>query len=209
MPHFYNFDRLANSSIMNRSLRTCFIALILMPAFFTSCQKKNPVIEIQTPRGNISIELFVDKAPVTAGNFLKLVREHVLDGGSFYRSVRGVNDTNPIKIDVLQGGTQGKDNIPDIKPIAHETTKTTGIRHLDGVVSMARSTPGTAKSEFFICINDQPELDFGGRRNPDGQGFAAFGKVTEGIELVRQIWRGPAAGQKIDPPVRIHKIVVK
>lgn len=194
---------------MRKSLRIFLFVLILIPFAGNSCQKKNPVIEIQTPKGIITVELYVDKAPVTAGNFLQLARDHVLDGGSFYRTVRGVNDTTPIKIGVLQGGTQGKDNIPDIKPISHETTQMTGIKHLGGVISMARTTPGSAKTEFFICIEDQPELDFGGRRNPDGQGFAAFGRVIEGMTLVQEIWRGPAIGQKIDPPIRIHKVVIR
>lgn len=200
---------LFNDSNMKRMLRICLYVLVLIPLIGISCQKKNPVIEIQTPKGNIAIELYVDKAPITAGNFLKIVSDHVLDGGSFYRTVRNTNDANPVKIEVLQGGTQGKDNIPDTKPIEHETTKITGIKHLNGVISMARTTPGSAKTEFFICIGDQPELDFGGRRNPDGQGFAAFGKVIEGMPLVQEIWQGSAAGQKIDPPVRIHKVLVR
>ncbi len=174
----------------------------------TSCQKKNPVIEIQTPKGNIQVELYIDKAPITAGNFLNLVKNHVLDGGSFYRTVRSTADANPIKIEVLQGGTQGKEGVADVKPISHETTKMTGIKHLDGVISMARSTPGSARSEFFICMGNQPELDFGGRRNPDGQGFAAFGKVISGMDLVNVIFSGPAVGQKLDPPVRIYKVIV-
>lgn len=185
------------------------IALVLILLTGISCKKKNPVIEIQTPRGNILVELYLDKAPVTASHFLQVVKDRLLDGGSFYRSVREGNDSNPIMINVLQGGTQGRDNIPDISPVAHETTQMTGIRHLDGVISMARSAPGTAKAEFFICIGDEPELDFGGRRNPDGQGFAAFGKVTGGLQLVRDIWSAPAIGQQIDPPVRIHKVIVK
>jgi peptidyl-prolyl cis-trans isomerase A (cyclophilin A) len=184
---------------------TCF--LILLAAF--SCRKGNPVVEIQTPKGIIAVELYIDMAPVTAGNFLALVEKKILDGGSFYRTVRGGNDKNPVKINVLQGGTEGKTDVPEISPIEHETTKQTGIKHLDGVVSMARSAPGSAKSEFFICIGDQPELDFGGRRNPDGQGFAAFGKVVEGMNLVQEIWMGSAAEQRINPPVRIHKVVVR
>ena len=185
------------------------IAFLLILLCGISCDKKNPVIEIQTPRGNILVELYLDKAPVTAGHFLQVVKDHQLDGGSFYRTVREGNDANPIMINVLQGGTQGRDSTPDIKPIPHETTQVTGVRHLDGVISMARSTPGTARAEFFICIGDEPELDFGGRRNPDRQGFAAFGKVTGGLQLVREIWSAPAIGQRIDPPVRIHKVIVK
>jgi peptidyl-prolyl cis-trans isomerase A (cyclophilin A) len=194
---------------MKRLVRHFLSVLILIPIIGISCQKKNPVIEIQTPKGNITVELYIDKAPVTAGNFLKIVQDHVLDGGCFYRTVRNLNDTNPVKIDVLQGGIQGKDSLFNINPIAHETTKLTGIQHLDGVISMARTTPGTAKTEFFICIGNQPELDFGGRRNPDGQGFAAFGKVIGGMTLVQEIWGGAAIGQKIDPTVLIHKIIIK
>lgn len=194
---------------MNRKIICLLSSLAVLFFIAGSCQKKNPLIEIQTPKGVISVELYLEKAPVTAGHFLKLVRDHVLDGGSFYRTVRGMNDSNPIKINVVQGGTEGKDNVPDILPIAHETTKVTGIKHLAGVISMARSTPGSAKSEFFICIDNQPELDFGGRRNPDGQGFAAFGKVVGGMNVVEQIWQSSAAGQKIDPAVRIHKVILK
>jgi peptidyl-prolyl cis-trans isomerase A (cyclophilin A) len=186
-----------------------FGILILVLIATVSCQKKNPIVEIQTPKGNIAIEIYLDKAPITAGNFLKIVQDHILDGGSFYRTLRSVNDSNPVKVQVLQGGTQGLDSVAKTKPIVHETTQQTGIRHLEGVVSMARSTPGSATTEFFICIGNQPELDFGGRRNPDGQGFAAFGKVIEGRTLVEEIWNGPAQGQRIDPPVRIHKVIVR
>jgi len=194
---------------MKKTIGIGLCAIIVLPFLAFSCQKKNPVIEIQTPKGNITVELYMDKAPVTAGNFLQLVKDHVLDGGSFYRTVRSANDPNPVKIGVLQGGLQDSDRSSDIKPIAHETTKMTGIKHLDGVISMARTVPGSAKTEFFICMGNQPELDFGGRRNIDGQGFAAFGMVTGGLDLAKEIWMGPAAGQKIDPPVLIYKVVAK
>ena len=194
---------------MHKSIRYRSGVLIIILLLGVSCGKKNPVIEIQTPKGNIAVELYIDKAPITAGNFLKLAQGHVLDGGSFYRTVRSNADANPIKIEVVQGGTEGKGNMQEVKPISHETTQTTGIRHLDGVISMARSTPGSARGEFFICLGNQPELDFGGRRNPDGQGFAAFGKVIEGMPLVEQIFSGPAVGQKLDPPVSIYKVIVR
>ena len=87
--------------------------------------------------------------------------------------------------------------------IDHETTEMTGLRHLDGTVSMARSKPGSATSSFFICIGPQPELDFGGRRNPDGQGFAAFGRVVGGMDVVRTIHALPSKGQQLDPPIKI------
>lgn len=194
---------------MKRLLTTYPLICALLPLIAISCSRKNPVIEIQTPIGNIEVELYMDKAPVTAGNFLKMVKDHVYDGGSFYRTVRTGNDANPIKIEVLQGGTEGKANVPEIDPIRHETTQVTGIKHMNGTISMARSAPGTARTEFFICLDNLPELDFGGRRNPDGQGFAAFGKVIEGMTVVQRIWGSPAAGQKIEPPVRIHKIKIR
>jgi len=185
------------------------IGLFLILATSFSCQKKNPVVEIQTPKGNIVIELYLDMAPVTAGHFLELVKTGVLNGGSFYRTVRGSNDTNPVNIHVIQGGISNKEDAPEVKPIDHETTAVTGVKHLNGVISMARSTPGSARSEFFICIGDQPELDFGGRRNPDGQGFAALGKVIEGMSIVESIWSSPASEQRIEPQVRIHKMVIR
>ncbi len=90
--------------------------------------------------------------------------------------------------------------------IVHETTDVTGIAHLDGTLSMARAAVGTASSEFFICIGDQPELDYGGRRNADGQGFAAFGRVVEGMEVVRTIQSGAVRGQMLEEPVRITAV---
>ncbi|MGZ5499056.1 MAG: peptidylprolyl isomerase, partial [Candidatus Aminicenantales bacterium] len=99
--------------------------------------------------------------------------------------------------------------LPETKefpPIAHETTARTGLRHVDGAISMARDKPGTAASSFFICINAQPELDFGGRRNPDGQGFAAFGRVLQGMDVVRVLQALPARGQQLTPPVKIISV---
>ncbi len=189
--------------------------ILLLPVIFTlalsvgACQDKNPVVEIETPKGKILVELYTDKAPVTAGNFLDLVKKGVYDGGDFYRTVRGVDPNNPVSIQVVQGGVANKETKEKVAPIAHETTEQTGIKHLDGVISMARSKPGTATTEFFICVNAQPELDVRGRRNPDGQGFAAFGRVLEGMEVVRAIWSGNAEGQRLVPPQHISKIVVK
>ena len=94
----------------------------------------------------------------------------------------------------------------ELPPIIHETTAETGVRHKDGTISMARLEPGTANSEFFICINDQPDLDFDGKRNPDSQGFAAFGKVVSGMEFVRQIQQLPEKVQMLDKTVKIINI---
>jgi len=102
------------------------------------------------------------------------------------------------------GYTEGRETLP---PIDHETTEKTGIFHKDGVISMARLQPGTASSEFFICVGDQPELDYGGKRNPDGQGFSAFGKVIAGMDVVEKIHQQPADGQTLNPRIKIHNIV--
>ena len=150
-------------------------------------------IVMSTGEGDIEIELYVKKAPITAGNFLNLVDSGQLDGGSFYRVVTYDNDKGSPKIEVIQGG-RGEALEGEIDAIDHETTEQTGILHTDGVISMARGGVGTATSEFFIVIGDQPGLDHGEKRNPDGQGFAAFGKVVRGMDVVRKIQRLPADG---------------
>jgi peptidyl-prolyl cis-trans isomerase A (cyclophilin A) len=106
---------------------------------------------------------------------------------------------------VIQGGLDA-DSTKRFPSIPHETNDKTGVKHLDGTLSMARSKPGTANAEFFICINNQPELDFGGKRNPDGQGFAAFGKVIKGMDVVRKIQQGEVTGP-VDLPQRLVKTV--
>jgi peptidyl-prolyl cis-trans isomerase A (cyclophilin A) len=134
------------------------------------------------------------------------------DNARFHRTVKpGNQPNNQIRIDVIQGGTAaGTKQFP---PIPLERTSATGLTHVDGTLSMARDGPDTATSEFFICVGDecgdQGALDFGGRRNPDGQGFAAFGRVTKGMEIVRKIQAAPADGQRLTPPIRILRIVRK
>ncbi len=147
-------------------------------------------VRIDTPEGNIVLELYADKAPNTVANFLRYVDDKRYDGATFYRVVRLDNQANnPVKIEVIQGGL-GSDSTRMFKPIAQETTQKTGLKHLDGTLSLARGAPNSGAAEFFICINPQPELDFGGKRNPDGQGFAAFGRVVSGMDVVRKIQAG-------------------
>jgi peptidyl-prolyl cis-trans isomerase A (cyclophilin A) len=170
-------------------------------------------VRMLTDLGPIVIELYPDKAPITVANFLAYADRRLLDGGAFYRTVSPKNDNNPATINVIQGGLN-RDDSP-LPAIAHETTKVTGILHADGVISMARGAPGTAGSEFFICIGDNHALDFGGARNKDGQGFAAFGKVVEGMDVVRKIHDAPTVtkaddpylkGQILEKPVKIQKL---
>lgn len=167
----------------------------------------NPVVEISTEYGNIELLIFIDKAPVTAKNFLEYIRRGMYDKACFYRVVTPENQPdNKIKIEVIQGGLGPEDSLPGLSPIAHESTMKTGMMHKNGVISMARLEPGTAGSEFFICIGDQPELDYGGKRNPDGQGFAAFGRVTRGMDTVKKIQALSNTYQMLDNPVRILNI---
>ena len=185
---------------------------------------KNPNVIIKTSMGDIKAEIFENETPITAKNFLKYVDEGLLDGTSFYRTVKLENqplDTQPsagmIKIEVIQGGTKpapkGSEEREKIgvypstyPPIEHETTQTTGMKHVDGSLSMARGDPGTATSSFFVVINEQPQLDYGGMRNPDGQGFASFGIVREGMDVVRNIQSQPDEKQKMKTPVDIISI---
>jgi peptidyl-prolyl cis-trans isomerase A (cyclophilin A) len=166
-------------------------------------------VMLTTALGAIEVAVDVARAPISAGDFLKYVDRGLFDGGAFYRTVRPDNDINPVKIDVIQGGvTNDKRLLP---PIPHEATNKTGLRHRNGTISTARDQPGTGSAgAFFICIGDQPQLDFGGRRNPDRQGFAAFGRVVHGMEVVRAIWKSKTAppdggmgGQKLTPPIGI------
>ena len=152
-------------------------------------------------------ELYIQKAPVTAGNFLRYVRENRIEDASFYRVVTMDNQPDDsIRIQVIQGGLLKEDHPDCLPPISHETTDQTGILHIDGVLSMARWIPGTATHHFFICVGDQPDLDFGGRRNPDGQGFAAFGRVVQGMDVVRTIHRQPVDGQMLKIPIRMLEV---
>ncbi len=169
-----------------------------------------PHVEIITEFGTIEIELEVNKAPITVANFLRYVESGLYKDIGFYRTVTLDNQPNDsVKIEVIQGGLsmnrllQADSPYP---PIPMERTNLTGLKHLNGTLSMARLTPDSACSEFFICVNDQPELDFGGKRNPDGQGFAAFGQVVSGMEVVRQIQKCPAEGQNLTPPIKIAAI---
>lgn len=172
---------------------------------YLSAQKKEICI-IKTGLGNITIELYPDKAPVTVANFLRYVDAHLYDGSSFFRAVTLNNQPkDSIKIEVIQGGDV--DSVKEFASIPLETTDKTGVLHKDGTISMARGKPATATSSFFICINDQPELDHAGKRNKDGQGFAAFGKVIKGMDVVKQIQQlYPNQGQYFKPPVKILSI---
>lgn len=172
---------------------------------------KNPNITIKTELGNITAELYINQAPQTVNNFLNYLKTNSYQNTSFYRIVRQDNQTNnplpfTVPIEVIQGGLGMQDHPKKQNPINIETTQETKLKHQNGTLSMGRLEPNSASSEFFICINDQPELDFGGKRNPDGQGFAAFGKVTSGMDIVKKIQQSPSEGQTLTPPITINTI---
>ena len=182
-----------------------FFVAPLIFLFFKPVNNHTVQCEIKTSLGNFIIELMPHNAPVTCANFLKYVDAGLYDNTDFFRvqNMQNQND-RPIKIEVIQGGRV--DSLKAFAAINHENTAKSGLLHKDGVVSMARGDTGTATSSFFICINAQPELDFGGKRNPDGQGFAAFGKVVEGMDIVRKIYEQPFNGQLFTPKIIIYSI---
>jgi peptidyl-prolyl cis-trans isomerase A (cyclophilin A) len=164
-------------------------------------------ILLETLFGPIEAELYPEAAPVTVANFMHYVDLGFYDRGTFHRTVTMRNQPqNEIKIEVIQGGVDPSRKSEVGAPIPLERTTLTGLRHGDGAISMARFAPDSALSDFFICIGDQPELDFGGKRNPDGQGFASFGQVTRGMDVVRQIQESPHDQQQLTPPVVIQQI---
>jgi len=179
------------------------MVLILVAALALS----KPEVIIETAKGKIVVELEAEKAPRTVANFLHYVDAHRYDGGRFHRTVTmGNQPDKKVKIEVIQGGVNPKWADNDYPPIKLERTNATGLHHLDGTISMARDGADSATSDFFICIGDQPELYFEGKRNPDGQGFAAFGRVVKGMDVVKKIQKGTAEGQTLKPPVKIVKV---
>jgi len=188
--------------------------LTLIIVLFTTVAGAETVnVLMTTSLGDIEIEVDSQAAPITATNFLRLVDGGHMDGGSFYRTVSPENDNGSPAIAVIQGGLGDAES--PFPPIAHETTADTGLLHVDGAVSMARAEVGTASTEIFICIGAQPALDFGATRNPDGQGFAVFGRVIKGMDVVKAIHTQPAdaptesayvAGQILEEPVEILSV---
>lgn len=176
------------------------------------------VLQMQTSLGNIQLELYPEKAPITVANFMTYVDEELYEGGSFYRVVYPENDSNPLAISIIQGGMLGVNMQGDgsnVPPITHESTKLSGLRHDDGAISMARGKPGSAQSEFFISLGENPVLDYGGKRNADGLGFAVFGRVIKGLDVVKAIQKQSVSnvtpdpyvrGQMLETPVSIIKI---
>ena len=187
-----------------------FIVTISMMMAACGTKYKNPHIEIQTKFGDIEVELYPDQAPKTVKAFLSYVKAGYYNNSSFSRVLNDENQpSNAPKAELIQGGIyKSKPKVHDtLTGIPHETTEQTHIQHKRGVISLARLAPGTGTSEFFICLADQPGFDFGGENNADKQGYAAFGKVVKGMEIVNKIYNQREEGQAFDPPVPIYDII--
>ena len=183
--------------------------LIAMLTVLTACRSHstgNPIIEITTRFGDIEVELYPKKAPVTVKAFLSYIDSGYYEKSSFYRVL--TDDDQPSyapKSEIIQGGLY-KTNyhlLRKLPGIPHESTAQTKLSHTNGTISLARQSPGTANTEFFICVGDQLGYDFGGANNPDGQGYAAFGKVIKGMDIVNRIYAAPERDEEFTPQIYI------
>lgn len=196
--------------------RTLLAAALLLPATALAQVEPTPAprpatqkVAIDTSMGRIVLELETERAPITARNFLRYADQKRLDGTYFYRTVKVAD-----KFGFVQFGV---DNQPKriLPPIKHEPTTQTGVKHLNGAISVARLAPGTARGEFTISVGDQPSLDADPSKPGDNLGYAAFGKVVEGMDVVWKILDAPTSptagegvmkGQMLEPKVRVLKV---
>jgi peptidyl-prolyl cis-trans isomerase A (cyclophilin A) len=193
------------------------VALVLMvalarPAAAEQAAAQSAVVIFETEKGSIEIEVDAQHAPMTSANFLRYVDGGFYDGGTINRAVRPDNSVrHDVEIQVIQFQIDRNRRREEFPPIALERTSVTGLKHLDGAVSMARNGPDSATASFSIVIGDQPEMDFGGKRNPDGQGFAVFGRVVRGMDVVKAIQSsptgqsGPYRTESLVPPIKVLK----
>lgn len=189
------------------SLLACMLAL-LCTACNSGSKSAFPQVAIRTTMGDIIVEVYPDKAPITATAFLRYVDSGYYMQGAFYRVLLQEGMTSSNNVGLIQGGIWQTESQPSLNlpGIAHETTQKTGLSHTDGTISLARTTPGTANSEFFICIGNQTQFDYGNDNNGDKAGFAAFGKVVKGMDIVREIQRQPANGESLTPRITIKEV---
>ena len=192
--------------MIRRSVFGLAAALVLAAPAFAQEAASLPRVQMETSAGRIVIEVETEKAPITAANFLKYVDERRFDGTSFYRAMQAGPGAG-----LVQGGTN---NDPErtLPPIAHEPTTVTGLSHVDGAVSMARYDPGTATGDFFVSVGPTPSYDAGRPFSIDDHGFAVFGRVVYGMEVVRAILTAPTSptegegfmrGQMLEPKITI------
>ena len=181
-------------------------AQVPAPAEVTAPAEDVVPVAFETGLGRIIIAVDRGHAPVSSANFLKYVDQHRYDGETFYRAMK-VGDGG-----LIQGGVTS-DTKKLLAPVAHEPTDKTGLKHVAGAISLANAGPGTARADFFILLSDIPGLDAGGEGG-DTNGFAVFGRVTEGMDVVKKIFEAPVSptkgkgimkGQMLEPPIKILK----
>ena len=199
--------------------RVSFIKTALLYSFTLSLMfglscthlREQPIhVIFETELGSITMEVDRSHAPITSANFLKYVDGKYYNGGMINRAVRPDNTVrHDVEIQVIQFQSDPARETDLFAPIPLERTSATGLKHLNGTISMARNGPDTAQASFSILIGDQPEMNFGGRRNPDGQGFAVFGRVISGMDIVKKIHQshtgtdGEYKTETLDPPIKI------
>ena len=200
-------------------LSLAVLALFASPGGAQELKDGEVLVRLETALGNIDLVIDTRHAPITAANFLKYVDGKFYDGGQFHRATRPDNYT-PAPPDrpamaIVQARINPERRRDGFDPIPLERTSVTGLKHIVGTISMARAAQAdTARSDFFICLDDQPSLDFGGKRFEDGQGGAAFGRVVRGMDVARKIQQQPTndkgetamAKQSLLPPVVITRI---
>lgn len=196
---------------MSRPFKLNILTIAILVMLAISCKEKNsqyPVVIIATQYGDIECEVYPNKAPISARAFLSFVDSGFYNRSSFYRILS--EDNQPMgsaPASLIQGGLWGTGNKREyLKGLPHENTRTTGLSHVNGALSLARQDTGTATTEFFICVGDQPGFDYGGENNPDGQGYAVFGKVIKGMDVVQKIYRRPEENQFFTPQIPIIEI---
>lgn len=196
---------------MKQTFRQIIFLLCILALYSCSSEHfDHPTARIETPFGNILVEVYPDRAPESSAAFLQNIDSGIYKNSNFYRVLKAEEQVSSAdKSNLIQGGihytrpeySSGKPGVP------LETTEQTGLKHVNGTISFARAGEISTGTEFFICIGDSPAYDYGGSANPDGQGFGAFGKVIRGMDVVKKIHSQPSNGSTFTPPVRIINIV--
>jgi peptidyl-prolyl cis-trans isomerase A (cyclophilin A) len=185
-------------------------SLTIIVGWLAACTSPttNTHLVIETQYGDIEVQLYTQQAPKSTSAILSYIDSGFYARSHFYRVLSEDNQTmGSAPASLIQAGLWGtREPRNYLKGIPHESTQTTGLRHLNGTLSLARQDTGTATTEFFICIGDQPGFDFGGENNADGQGYAVFGRVSKGMDVVKKIYRRPEENQYFNPKVAIINI---
>jgi peptidyl-prolyl cis-trans isomerase A (cyclophilin A) len=191
------------------TLKGISVLWLLIPIFILGCKGDSPDhIIIKTSAGDMEVLLFPEKAPKTVSAFLSYVDSGFYKNSSFYRVLSRDNQpTGANAAELIQGGIYKTNINRDYLPgIPHEPTSQTGILHEHGTISLARLEPGTAGTEFFICIGENPSFNAGGISRGDTLGYAAFGKVIKGLDVLMSIYNRHEVDQEFTPPVGIANI---